>query len=381
MSQPHPIADRVTSRIGHSVLMVDCVKQIFIAVSISTKAVIILREYYLKCIDFASVLFVFKHTQLVSFICLLSFHFSHKGCACPPEFEGDHCEFLRGSVQVEESIEQNNQEESKTSTEDAALAAPATPAETEPAPLIVDVAAIAAPATPAEIEPVAPPNHTKESNESKLPMTNEKPEAPTQHDKTPPIQDQPPSKAAPTQDQLPSNNNAPPVSDNLESVPEKVIPFESISLSNNKESSAETNQLGGSIIALISLTGVALILGLLSYRRMRKRKHRHLENHFVLGDNYKDETPIRVQVLSELEQPNELDEVLGLDARSVEYEDDDDVFTERSECSLEEIELEYPTNEGDEDDEFDEPVQHSDYNPFAHIIGPLMRSGTGDGIV
>ena len=47
--------------------------------------------------------------------------------------------------------------------------------------------------------------------------------------------------------------------------------------------------------------------------------------------------------------------------------------------SLEEIELEYPTSEGDGEEEFDEPVQHSDRNPFAHIIGPLMRSD--DGIV
>lgn len=341
----------------------------------------------------ARLLFVFKHAQLVSFICL---YFSHKGCGCPPEFEGDHCEFLRKKGQVEESIEQNNQEESKTSTtEDVAIAAPATPAETatpvetEPAPLDVDVAATTVTPEPIEL-PVAPLNHAKESKESNMPATNENVQAQsfTQHDKTPSIQEQPPS------------TTAGPDSDNtlldLESAPKETIPFEPIRLSSS-ESTAETNQLGGPIIALISLTGVALIIGLISYRRMRKRNHRQRENHFVLGDNYKDETPIRVQVLSELEQPNELDEVLGLDAGSVEYEDDDDFLTERSlsDQSLEEIELEYPTSEcddeeelehpisegDDEEDDFEEPVQHSDYNPFSHIIGPLLRFDTGDGIV
>jgi len=322
---------------------------------------------------------------------------THKGCACPPEFEGDHCEFLRTKpldvseqeveavesqeieaeesqeiaaeesqeVEAEETTDQNDPEENKTSTEDSALAAPA---------------------PPTEEEPVAPLNHSKESNESNLPVTNEnvQAEAPTHHDKTPPVQDQPLSNNDPPVQDQPPSKNAPPAPDNtlidLESVSKEAIPIETITQS-NKGSTVETNQLGGSIIVLISLTCAALIIGLLSYRRMRKRTHRKLENHFALGDNYKDETPIRVQVLSELEQPNELDEVLGLDARSVEYEDDDDMITERSECSLEEIELDYPMNEGDEEDEFDEPIQHSDHNPFAHIIGPLMRSGSGDGIV
>ena len=53
MSQPPPIADRVTSRTGHSVLMEGCANQIFIVVSISMKAMTIPREYVL-CIDFAS---------------------------------------------------------------------------------------------------------------------------------------------------------------------------------------------------------------------------------------------------------------------------------------------------------------------------------------
>jgi len=336
---------------------------------------------------------------------LSQFYFRHKGCACPPEFEGDHCEFLRTKpldvseqeveavesqeieaeesqeiaaeesqeiaaeesqeVEAEETTDQNDPEENKTSTEDSALAAPA---------------------PPTEEEPVAPLNHSKESNESNLPVTNEnvQAEAPTHHDKTPPVQDQPLSNNDPPVQDQPPSKNAPPAPDNtlidLESVSKEAIPIETITQS-NKGSSVETNQLGGSIIVMISLTCAALIIGLLSYRRMRKRNHRKLENHFALGDNYKDETPIRVQVLSELEQPNELDEVLGLDARSVEYEDDDDMITERSECSLEEIELDYPMNEGDEEDEFDEPIQHSDHNPFAHIIGPLMRSGSGDGIV
>ena len=326
------------------------------------------------------------------YICL---YFSHKGCGCPPEFEGEHCEFLREKGEVE-PIKQNNQEESKTSTtEDVAIAAPATPAEaatpveTEPAPLDVDVAATTVTPEPIEL-PVAPLNHAKESKESNTPVTtnqNVQAQSFTQHDKTPPIQVQVPSTAA-----RPDSDNTL----DLESAPKETIPFEPIRLSSS-ESTAETNQLGGPIIALISLTGVALIIGLISYRRMRKRNHRQRENHFVLGDNYKDETPIRVQVFSELEQPNELDEVLGLDAGSVEYEDDDDFLTERSlsDQSLEEIELEYPTSEGDdeeelehpisegddEEDDFDEPVRHSDYNPFAHIIGPLLRSDTGDSIV
>ncbi len=253
-------------------------------------------------------------------------------------------------MEVEESTDQ-------PSTEETALAAPTTSAET-----------------------VAPLNHakeSKESNESNLPEKNENEQAmaPPSHEKTPPIPDQPSSKAPPVQD-LPPSDNAHPIPDNtlldLEAAPIEII-------APSSKGSIDENQLGGSTIALISLVVAALMIGLLSYRRMRKRGHRELENHFVLGDNYKDETPIRVQMLSELEQPNELDEVLGLDAGSVEYEDDHELLTERSECSLEEIELEYPTIEGEGEDEFDEPIQQNDSNPFAHIIGPLRRSG--DGIV
>lgn len=230
------------------------------------------------------------------------------------------------------------------------------------------------PATPAESL-----NHSKEPNESKLPVNFEyiQPAAPT-HDKTPTIEDQPIVHDQPSK--------APPVPDNtlidLQSVSNETIPSATILSSIITGSTVEQNQLGGSTIALISLTGVALIVGLLAHRRMRKNR-KQFNQHFVLGDNYKDETPIRVQVLSELEEPNELDEVLGMDGRSVEYEDEDDMrsITERSECSLEEIELDYPTPEGDEEDEFDDPLQHSDHNPFAHIIGPLMRSGRDDGIV
>ena len=349
-------------------------------------------------------------------------HFSHKGCACPTEFEGDHCEFLKEKVQVEEEVQAEEEqaeevqadeeqaeeeqaeeeqadeeqaEEFQADEEQAEEVQAAVEAEAEESTDQHDLEENNTPTeeTPsAETDPVAPLNHAKESNESNEPNEpnesnqpekneNVQAEAPPRHDKTPPIQDQPFSKAPPVQDQ-PSFGNAPPVPDNtlldLESTPKEVITIETITQS-NKGSTVETNQLGGSTIALISLTVVAMIIGLLSYRRMRKRDHRELENPFVLGDNYKDETPIRVQVLSELEQPNELDEILGLDARSVEYEDDDDLLTERSECSLEEIELEYPTSEGDGEEEFDEPVQHSDRNPFAHIIGPLMRSD--DGIV
>jgi hypothetical protein len=325
------------------------------------------------------------------FYLMLHYFFSHKGCACPPEFEGIHCEFLKdssldtseqeveteesaqieesapiqteesasiqtedsASTQTEESAEQNNLDENEASTEDISLDAPVPPDES-----------------------VSPLNHSKESNEAKLPVDDENilPVAPS-HDKTPPIiEDQPL-----VHDQ---SNKAPPVPDNtlidLESASKETMPSSTMMNGNIIGSTTETNQLGGSTIALISLTGVALIVGLLAHRRIRKHRRRNLEQHFVLGDNYRDETPIRVQVLSELEQPNELDEVLGMG----EYENDDDMrsITERSESSLEEIELDYPTNNGDEEDEFDEPVQHSDYNPFAHIIGPLLRS-MDDGIV
>ena len=62
MSRPPPIVDKEISKIGHSVPMVGFANQIFIAVSISMKAMIILREYEI-CFDCASVLFVFKHTH------------------------------------------------------------------------------------------------------------------------------------------------------------------------------------------------------------------------------------------------------------------------------------------------------------------------------
>jgi hypothetical protein len=223
-------------------------------------------------------------------------------------------------------------------------------------------------------ESAASINHSKESNESNLPVAYENilPVAPS-HDKTPVIEDQPTVHDQPSK--------APPVPDNasvdLEAVSKETFPSSTMIIS-NIGSTVETNRLGGSTIAIISLTVVVLIVGLLARRRIRKQRNKNLQQHFVLGDNYRDETPIRVQVFSELEQPNELDEVLGMD----EYENDDDMrsITERSESSLEEIELDYPTN-GDEEDEFDEPVRHSDYNPFAHIIGPRLRSSMDDAIV
>lgn len=45
VSRPPPIADKVISRIGHSVPMADYAKQISIEASILTRTINILREY------------------------------------------------------------------------------------------------------------------------------------------------------------------------------------------------------------------------------------------------------------------------------------------------------------------------------------------------
>ena len=259
----------------------------------------------------------------------------------------------------------------------------------------IDDGALTTEVLPTEIETAPPLNHSKESNESSLPVTKEKVEETVDqsvnliHDKTTSLDhDEPSPKAPPVPDNslvdLEPTSEAP-APDNtiidLESISK--VPAISTPLieQSSKGSSSKSNHLEGSIIALMSLSGAALIVGLLARRRMRKRRARNVEDFFIQRGHYRDETPIRIQTLSELEQPNELDEVLGLDAGRVEYEDDDDMMTERSECSLEEIELDQQTtNGGYEEEEYGQPNQQAVSNPFAHIIGPLIRSGN-DGIV
>ncbi|KAL7457995.1 hypothetical protein ACHAWC_010563 [Mediolabrus comicus] len=283
---------------------------------------------------------------------------THKGCSCPVEFEGDHCEFLREApLDDPEQVKTHVDESAEFNDMGIALVEP----ELELEPLIIEEETL---------------NHSKESAESKVPETETvQLVAPAMRDESPFFHLSPSEVTHPDSSPITHPDNSP---IDLESASkEATIPSATIVNLGSKGSVPESNQLGGHIIALLSISCFALFAGLLAHRRLRKQ--RQAEQHFVLGDNYRDETPIRVKVRGELER-NELDEVLGLDNGSVEYEDDDDMIsiTERSECSLEEIEIDdqpsSPTTSEDDDEFAEEPLPSRDYNPFAHIIGPLVRS-------
>jgi hypothetical protein len=273
-------------------------------------------------------------------------HFSHKGCACPPEFEGDHCEFLivvplhdSKQVQSEESAQPSNLDDVEVATNRFSFLAPSPPINEQ------------------ENSSSLSSFHLKESTESKSRDTN--------HD----VQ-----LVAPATHHQPVNDGDAPIDApiDLESASKATTPS-AIVMFGNRGSAPEV-KVGGIITVVLSITGVVLLIGLFAHRRLKRR--RKIEPFFVLGDNYKDDTPIRVKERSELEL-DDLNMVLGWNGNSAEYEDEEDIksVTERSECSLEEIELDYPTNVNNDEDDLDNVhIHNSNRNPFEHIIGPLIGS-------
>lgn len=252
---------------------------------------------------------------------------SHQGCKCPPEFEGEHCEYVKGMAPTSSSNSSSN----GTDVERAyAQQQPTT-------------------TTSVEFSPALTVEHTKNSKELSVP--DEEGELPAQSTasgvRDPIIEvaksstDEPVTQSKNSfsnsvlqsntiitiQTKSPSKTAAVARSDPFENAHEPTI---------NSSNKANTGSIFGLIISVMGITlfGAALFLRNRRQRKLRSRiVHDHSSQHLASLDrnNYTDETPIRVRIMAEDEVNElELDEVLG---------EDDDVVSV-GECSLEEIELE-----------------------------------------
>ena len=227
--------------------------------------------------------------------------YRHKGCKCPPEFEGEHCEYAKGMSPSSQ----------KGSDSDRAY--------------ITDISVDSSPALTM--------SHAKNSKE--LSATDEEGTLPVQTGVHESVSMAPPTEAEPVSHSkssvLQSNNVV-----IAQSTP-KIEHAPSIDPFNHKSSDKpNTGSVFGLIISCLGITlfGTALLVRSRRQRQLKRRiVHDHSSQHLASLDrnNYTDETPIRVRIMAEDEDSElELDEVLG---------EDDDVVS-IGECSLEEIELE-----------------------------------------
>lgn len=234
---------------------------------------------------------------------------SHKGCKCPPEFEGEHCEYVKGMSPSSQ----------KGSDSDRAYI------------------------TEAESSPALTSSHAKNSKEMSASDKNG----------TLPVQPAVDEGIESVSMAPPAEEKTEPVSHSKSSVLQSnnVVTFEPVKHTpkiENAPPSTESTKLTqstgkpnpGSVFGLIiSCLGITLFgtAFLIRSRRQRQQRSRiirdHSSQHLASLDrnNYTDETPIRVRIMAEDEGNElELDEVLG---------EEDDVVS-IGECSLEEIELE-----------------------------------------
>jgi len=190
---------------------------------------------------------------------------THEGCQCPPEFEGDHCEYLKGMT---------------PNTEDS-----------NPVSLISE--------------------HVKKSTEVKLDI---------QHESDQPV---------------------------LSSSEMKNLPSLTAILPPKPESKQDTSGNSGGtfavfLVTVLSALGVAFFV---HKKRRTQKKVRQTKRIAFFGNDecYKDETPIRVKVMSEIETEKgmNLDDLLG-DLNDIAEDDEDagSLVGSVSEMTLEEIELE-----------------------------------------
>lgn len=240
--------------------------------------------------------------------------YRHKGCKCPAEFEGEHCEYVKGMAP-------SSQKESDNSNR----------------AYVTDVSAVAV-----ESSPALTSSHSKNSKE--MAASNEEGTAPNQS--TVSVKDTSTTDTTTiVSEPISHSKNSILQSDNVIAIqhPSKSVtqPIQSITAStaSNTQSTPNTPNPGSVIGLIISVLGITLFgtAILLRNRRQRQQRskiiHNHSANHLASLDrnNYTDETPIRVRIMAEDEDNDlELDEVLG---------EDDDVVS-IGECSLEEIELE-----------------------------------------
>ncbi|KAL3797675.1 hypothetical protein HJC23_013507 [Cyclotella cryptica] len=235
---------------------------------------------------------------------------THKGCKCPPEFEGEHCEYVRGMAPkvVKEEHSERTVANKTASEYSPALIAEHTKTSEE----------LAAPSDTGSF-PVQ--NAASDGFETSKNVVPELIVTPSESLAAKPLLQ---SNTFTTTPKPPSKRVAPPV-----------VQIENTTTVSN-------HAYAGSIAGLtISLMGITVFAGAILVRNRRQRKLRksrnasnvHTGQHLASldRDNYHDETPIRVRVLAEDENNElQLDEVLG---------EDDDVMS-IGECSLEEIELE-----------------------------------------
>jgi len=243
-------------------------------------------------------MFWFRHLTLIALL-------SHLGCKCPPEFEGDHCEYVKGMAPT---INKEPSSERTPADELAAVTVELAPAHDNQA---------------AESSPSLTIDHIKNSKE--LPVSDGDGQTPVHSTVWNTSSSSEPASNSVTNPVLQSNT---------------ILTTHNIGSFHDFTPNASSKQKTGSIIGLtISIMGISLfgLAILLRNRRQRKLRSRIVSNHseqYIASldrNNYTDETPIRVKIVAEDEQNElELDEILG---------EDDDVVS-IGECSLEEIELE-----------------------------------------
>ncbi len=225
--------------------------------------------------------------------------FSHEGCQCPPEFEGDHCEYLKGMAPntVDSNPVSLISEHVKKSTG-----------------IKLDIHQVS--------EGMAP--NAVDSNPVSLISEHEKK-----------------STGIKLDNHQVSN---PPV---LSSSGTEDLPFLTAPLPPKAESEHDSIGNSGGIFAVFLVTVLGAIGAVLLVNKKRKtqKKVRQTKRIAFFGNDecYKDETPIRVKVMSEIETEKgmKLDDLLG-DLNKVEEEDEDEgsLVGSISEMTLEEIELE-----------------------------------------
>jgi hypothetical protein len=255
-----------------------------------------------------------------SYHCISASTNSHKGCKCPPEFEGEHCEYLKGFApvaSVEPDVVKKEEESQRTYVE------PAVPSSAS----VVASEALTEEHMKASEELAAPHNSYPKN-------TYASPDDSVFHAKTYLPKDTTSTTAAIPNVPMPTENSAvtKPKLPSVTSVPPSTL-MQKTALDDNNSSSGS---IVGLLLAITGLTAFALavVTRKRKQQRIRGRSIAFPEQHLASldRDNYQDETPIRVRVMSDEEEDRlELDEVMG---------EDDDVVS-IGECSLEEIELDF----------------------------------------
>ena len=246
--------------------------------------------------------------------------YRHKGCKCPPEFEGEHCEYVKGMAPTS----------NKGSDAERAY--------------IVDSVTV-----DAKFSPAMTSEHTKNSKELSAKEEEDSVNEAFVFKAPPAAVVVVASENDESKPSMPSHSKTSIDNSILQSISitqsQQTAPSSNTEIStplynHNSTPTTSNKSQGGSIFGLtISIMGITLFGTALLLRARRQRKllsriiQQHSQPHLASLDrnNYTDETPIRVRIMAEDEGNElELDEVLGID---------DDVVS-IGECSLEEIELE-----------------------------------------